>query len=90
MKIEIKELEKKNFEDGEKFLLENGYVQSDSATDDQSSYCDYIIDTYYTLYSEDGEEVHVVSFVRCYNKNNDPANDDGSADFVVREYWTEV
>lgn len=85
-KINVEELKGLNYEDGEKLLLANGYKQTQQAIDDEVNECDYIIDTYFTF----GEDEHTISFIQCMNKNEDPANDDGSSDFVVREYWDEV
>lgn len=87
--VKLKELENKNFEEGEKILLKAGYVQQDSARDDGVD-CDYIFDTYFKLFDDDDEEVDVKSFVQHMNVNSDPLNDDGSEDFVVRELWVEL
>lgn len=86
-KINVEELKGLNYEDGEKLLLANGYKQTQQAIDDEVNECDYIVDTYFTLYDEDE---HTISFIQYMNKNEEPANDDGSSDFVVREYWDEV
>ena len=77
------------FEEGDKILKNNGYVQDDAAISDGVT-CDYIDDTYYHLCDDDGNELHVLSFVRYVNRNDDPLNDDRSLDFVVDEKWEEV
>lgn len=89
-KVNIEELKKLNYDDGEKLLLTNEYVQNDAGRTDEAPLCDYIEDIYYTLYDEEGEELHKVSYTRHMNKNNDAENDDGSEDFVVKEGWEEV
>ena len=89
-KININELTEKTYDEGKEILLNAGYVQNDSAQDDNATGCDYILDTYFTLYDEEGEEIDAKSFVQHLNKNNDESNDDGSADIVVKEGWAQV
>lgn len=89
-KVNVEELKKLNYEEGKKLLLANGYVQTDTGISEDAPSCDYISDEYFTLFDEDGEELHIVSYSQYMNKNDDPSNDDGSADIVVKEGWEEV
>lgn len=67
-----------------KILLEAGYVQ------DVVKDCDYILDTYFTLYNEEDEEIDVKSFAQHMKIDNSPMNDDGSSDIVLSEEWQQV
>lgn len=79
-----------DYEQGKKILENLGYIQDCSAEDSQNECCDYVLDTYFNLYDEDGDVIHTVSFVEYYNKNDDVTNDDGSMDYLVKSYWTEI
>jgi hypothetical protein len=96
-KIDIEELKKLNFNDGEKLLLANGYEQSDAARDDElydKSDCDYIRDTYYCLYDEELEELDRISYVEFCRITGDPSDPDnyccGAYDEVVKSYWARL
>lgn len=89
-KVKMNELQGMNFEEGEILLNAHGYVNAGSAIDENSVSCDYISDTYFALYDEDGEEVHTVSFCVHANKNSDPQNDDGSGDYILKQGWEEI
>lgn len=84
-KVDIEELKKLNFEEGEKLLKSLGYCNNDCAVDDNPPSVDYIEDCYYTLYDE---EIDTVSYVRFCNKN--PEDPEGLSDFVVKEGWERV
>lgn len=90
IKVNVEELKKLNYEDGKKLILANGYEQTNTGISEDSPSCDYISDEYFTLLGEDGEELHIVSYSQYMNKNDEPSNDDGSADIVVKEGWEEV
>lgn len=90
-KVDINILKKLNYEDGKKLLINNGYIQAtESATSENSTISDYIADINFSLFNNEIEEVHTVSFSQYLNKNDDPLNDDKSLDFVVLEKWEEV
>lgn len=89
-KANVEELKKLNYQDGVNLLTELGYVQNDTGITEEVPSCDYIIDTYFILFDEDDEELHKVSYSQYMNKNNEPSNDDGNSDFVVKEEWQEV
>lgn len=90
-KVDINILKKLNYEDGKKLLINNGYIQAtESATSEDSTISDYIADINFSLFNNENEEVHTVSFSQYLNKNDDPLNDDKSLDFVVLERWEEV
>lgn len=90
-KVDINILKKLNYEDGKKLLINNGYIQAtESATSENSTISDYIADINFSLFNNENEEVHTVSFSQYLNKNDDPLNDDKSLDFVVLERWEEV
>lgn len=90
-KVDINILKKLNYEDGKKLLISNGYIQAtESATSEDSTISDYIADINFSLFNNENEEVHTVSFSQYLNKNDDPLNDDKSLDFVVLERWEEV
>ena len=90
-KVDINILKKLNYEDGKKLLINNGYIQAtESATSENSTISDYIVDINFSLFNNEIEEVHTVSFSQYLNKNDDPLNDDKSLDFVVLERWEEV
>lgn len=87
MKVDMTKLKKMNFDEGKKYLIGLGYKDEDYAVIDRDApSCDYIIDYRFTNY----EDKHKVEYTQFYNTNNDPANDDGSEDFVIDEYWNEV
>lgn len=88
-KVELNKLEGLNYEEGKKLLLNNGYVQNNSGRSDGVD-CDYILDTYFTLFDETNEETDVKSFVQKFNKNDEILNDDGSGDFLLSEEWANV
>lgn len=88
-KIELKKLERLSFEEGEKILLEAGYRATESS-ESESTIADYMLDSYFVLSDEDGEELDRKSFVQHFNRNTDPANDDGSSDFVIKENWEQA
>lgn len=95
MMVSIEELQKLNYEDGKQLLLANGYAEMDPGREEEAPSCDYILDNYFTLYGEEDEdgnveELHNVSYSEYRNRNDDPQNDDGSDDFVVKEGWEEV
>lgn len=85
-KVDIEELKKLSFEEGENLLKSLGYCNNDGcAVEDNPPFVDYIEDCYYTLYDEEDEEIDTVSYVRLFNKNlEDP---EGLSDFVVKEGW---
>lgn len=89
-KVDMEELKKLNFEEGEKLLKSLGYWNNDCAVDNNPPFVDYIEDCYYTLYGgeDEGEEIDVVSYVRFCNKN--PEDPEGLSDFVVKEGWKRV
>lgn len=90
-KVDINILKKLSYEDGKKLLISNGYIQAtESATSENSTISDYIADINFSLFNNEIEEVHTVSFSQYLNKNDDPLNDDKSLDFVVLERWEEV
>lgn len=89
MKVELNTLKNLNFKEGGKVLLEAGYSQAETMKSD-STIADYLLDSYFTLSDEDGEELDRKSFVQHLNKNEDPDNDDGSSDFVVKEGWEQA
>lgn len=90
-KVDINILKKLNYEDGKKLLINNGYIQeTESATSEDSTISDYIADINFSLFNNEIEEVHTVSFSQYLNKNDAPLNDDKSLDFVVLEKWEEV
>lgn len=90
-KVDINILKKLNYEDGKKLLINDGYIQTtESATSENSTISDYIADINFSLFNNEIEEVHTVSFSQYLNKNDDPLNDDKSLDFVVLERWEEV
>lgn len=90
-KVDINILKKLSYEDGKKLLISNGYIQAtESATSEDSTISDYIADINFSLFNNENEEVHTVSFSQYLNKNDDPLNDDKSLDFVVLERWEEV
>lgn len=89
MKVELNTLKNLNFEEGETILLEAGYSATEGYQSD-STIADYLLDSYFVLSDEDGEELDRKSFVQHLNRNNDPANDDGSSDFVVKEGWEQA
>lgn len=86
MKADMTKLKKMNYDEGEKYLMELGYKNDDSAIDKDAPTCDYIVDYRFTNY----EEKHRVEYTQFCNYNNDPANYDGSKDYVINEYWDEV
>lgn len=88
--VELKELENKNCEEGEKILLEAGYEQNDAVKDSECNNCDYVVDIYYTLFDESNDPVDIKSFVTYYNYNHSETNDDGSEDFIVKAFWNEM
>lgn len=88
-KVELNALEKLSYEQGEKLLLKNGYIQNNCAKCEGAD-CDYILDTYFTLFGENDEEADIKSFVQKFNKNDDILNDDGSGDFLLNEEWQNV
>lgn len=94
--IAIEELQKLNYEDGKQLLVANGYLELDDAGYEEGApSCDYILDYYFTLFGEEDEdgnmeELHKVSYAKYMNKNDDPKNDDGSEDFIVKQGWEEA
>lgn len=89
-KVELEELEGLSFEEGKKILLEAGYYEYPSDTEDESNIADYSTDEYFRLDDNEDNEIDLKSFVRHWNRNNDPFNDDGSADFIIKEYWWQI
>lgn len=87
--VPIEELEGLGFEEGEKILLAAGYRRRDLAKS-ESTIADYLTDIYFILYNEDDEELDKKSFVQHWNINDDPLNDDGTNDFLVKEFWSQV
>ncbi len=88
--VELRELENKNYEEGEKILLEAGYNQNDSGKDTECNDCDYAVDIYFTLFDENDDEIDIKSFTTYCNYNNTETNDDGSEDFIVKKGWEQV
>lgn len=88
-KIELRNLKGLNYEEGSNLLLSSGYLQNDSACSDGAD-CDYILDTYFILFDDDGDEIDVKSFVQKFNKNEDALNDDKSGDILLSERWDEA
>ena len=86
--VDIEELKKLNFEEGEKLLKSLGYCNNNCAVDDNPPSVDYIEDCYYTLYDEEDEEIDTVSYVKLCNKN--PEDPEGLSDFVIKEGWKRV
>jgi hypothetical protein len=85
-KINFNELEKLNYEEGKKLLLESGYIQDHDAVDEHEDYD--INDEYYTLYDDEGNETHVLSYV-TYTKITDPEDEP----LLVNQgnwHWSEV
>jgi len=89
-KVSLEELAGMSFDDGSKVLLESGYVQTDSAKDDDAIDCDYISDTYFKLFDDEDNEVDIKSFVQHMKKNMDEGNDDGGLDVVLSEGWEQI
>lgn len=87
-KVDIEELKKLSFEEGEKLLKSLGYCNNDCTVDDNPPSVDYIEDCYYTLYDEEDEEIDTVSYVRFCNKNQE--DPEGLSDFVIKEGWKRV
>lgn len=88
-KIDLSNLRGLSYEEGRKILLDGGYVQNDSGRSCGND-CDYILDTYFTLFDENGVEIDIKSFVQKFNKNDDVLNDDGSGDFLLSEEWEDT
>jgi hypothetical protein len=80
MKIKFAELEKMSYEAGREMLLNAGYVPKDNAVDQKEEY--NICDEYYTLFDDEDNELHVVSYA-TYTK--DVSGDE--PEFVNEENW---
>lgn len=78
--INMEALKKMNFEEGSAYLKENGFWQSDAATDWDAK----VDDIYFA--NEDDE---TISFVTVYSRLEKA--EDGSPDFNIKEtYWEEL
>lgn len=88
--VDIETLKKMSYEDGVNLLQESGYFCPNGCEDRDAIGCDYIYDEYYKLIDDDGDTVHLVSYAKHMNRNNDPLNDDGSLDYIISEGWEEV
>lgn len=61
-KINIEELKKLNYIEGEELLAANGYVKGDVCKYHIVQNTEYYEDTYFTLFDENENDVHTVSF----------------------------
>lgn len=78
--MNVETLKTMNFEEGSKYLKENGFWQSDAAVDEEAK----MEDIYFT--NEDDE---TISFVTVYSRLE--TAEDGSPDFDIKEtYWEEL
>lgn len=84
-KVNFNELEKMSYETGKEFLLSAGYVQKNSAVDEKEDYS--INDEYYTLFNEEDEIIHEVSYV-TYTKNQ--TNDEPIYINEENNHWSEI
>lgn len=70
MVVDIFELKKLNREDGEALLIREGYIHSGSGDDtcfnDESDHM-HMIDDFFYLYGDNGEELDKISYVTVYN-----------------------
>lgn len=89
--VYLSELNGLSFEQGEQLLLDCGYEQVESVESD-STIADYLLDIYYSNDNEDadGEEIDRKSFAKHCNRNDDPLNDEGTRDFIVKQGWEQV
>lgn len=77
-----------SFEEGEKMLTSAGFVcEEEHKSPCYSPKADYILDTYFTQYDENGEELRRVSCVAFYNESDAEYNDGGLNDEFIEGHW---
>lgn len=83
-KVDFKQLEKMNYEDGAALLIELGYILTESG-ETESNISEWATDNYFKLFDEEDEEIDCISY-EVYGNGQDGEDEEIQ---IVKEGWSD-